>query len=55
MALAILKIFNRKREAGAGLEEQAATNLNIRMQRLLDLHARANVQPQELPKAGKAA
>jgi hypothetical protein len=55
MGIALLKIlgFARKKEATA--EEQATAKLNMRMQRMLDLHLQANVKPQDLPKAEKAA
>lgn len=55
MALAFLKRLGRKRESEAAMEERTAANLSVRMQRLLNLHAEADVQPQELPKTGKAA
>jgi hypothetical protein len=55
MGIALLKIFGRKRKEEAALEKQASSNLNMRMQRMLALHTQANVTPQPLPKAEKAA
>jgi len=55
MGIALLKIFGGKRKDEAALEQQASVNMNMRMQRLLALHTQADVTPQPLPKAEKAA
>ncbi len=55
MGIALLKIFGRKRKKEATADEQATAKLNTRMQRMLALHLQANVEPQDLPKAEKAA
>jgi hypothetical protein len=54
VTIALFKIFKRRPEAEEAREAQAITNLNMRMQRMLALHAQANTEPQALPQVRKA-
>jgi hypothetical protein len=51
----LLRIFRRKHEADDLRVAEAVSNLNMRMQRMLALHAQENIQPRPLPRASKAA
>jgi hypothetical protein len=55
MGKALLGLFGRRPQASGQGDVEAVTALNARMQRILECHARLNVQPRALPQASPAS